>query len=122
MLDIPTLTEILLLESFPVTQRDDKLSSALKKKTVLSRISLLILNDWPAKMTENNFKLHFSRPNELSVHQDCVIRCSRIVKPTVLQKHVMILLPNGHPAILKMQVLQATMCDGLIWAVPSIMQ
>lgn len=68
----------------------------------------MILNGWPAKMTDNKFKPYFNRCNELNVHQNCVLWGSRVVIPTVLQKHILLLLHNGHSGIVKMKGLART--------------
>ena len=102
--EVPVPSEVLLLETAPVTQLDVKLlSAATKKDPILSRVSLMILNGWPTKLPDEEFRPYFSRRNELSIHQNCVLWGSRVIIPTVLQKDVLRLLHNGHPGIVRMK-------------------
>ena len=96
--------DVLLLEQIPVTQLNSKsIAEATKKDPVLSRISLMILNGWPSRVDDENFKPYFTRTNALSVHQDCVVWGSRVIIPSVLQKNVLSLLHDSHPGIVRMK-------------------
>lgn len=98
------LSDVLLLETAPVTQLNSKLiASSTKKDPILSRVSLWILNGWPPKNSDPNFKPYFTRKNELSVHRDCILWGSRVIIPPDLQGEVLTLLHNAHPGIVRMK-------------------
>lgn len=102
--DPPAPSDVLLLETAPVTQLDSALvSAATKKDPVLSRVLLMTMNGWPSKLSDEKFKPYFCRRNELSVHQNCVLWGSRVIIPTSLQREVLTLLHNGHPGIVRMK-------------------
>lgn len=79
----------------------------------MSKVHQLIVSGWPSsKHVSDDIKPYFVVRNELSVLSDgTVVRGERVIVPSVLRQHVLLLAHEGHPGIVRMK----QKCREVLW-------
>lgn len=89
-------------ESLPVTV--DEIRRATDHDPVLSRVKDSIRRGWSYN-TDNMLDSYFSRRDELSLHQGCIIWGMRVVVPLKLRQRILDELHEGHLGMVKVKSL-----------------
>ena len=64
---------------------------------VLAKVRNLVLQGWPASVTDEEMRLYFNKQNELSIEGGCVLRGTWVVVPLMIKKQVIELLLGQVP-------------------------
>jgi hypothetical protein len=88
------------LESLPVTA--DMVRRCTRTDVELSQVYDYVLSGWP-KVTASNLKAFYSRRNELSVTQGCIVWGTRVVIPKSLREQLLKEVHTGHLGIVRMK-------------------
>ena len=98
-----------ILNDTPVT------AALVAEETLADNVLVKALNftksGWPEKVYDENLKPFFSRKNELSVDQNCLLWGTRVVIPKSLQKQVLNIIHEEHTGIVKMKGI----ARGVVW-------
>ena len=89
-------------DNLPVTS--DKVRKETRKDSVLSQVYEASMNGWSWSHNKQDYmKPFYSRRNEISVHQGCLMWGIRVIIPTKLREQVLEELHEGHMGIVKMK-------------------
>jgi hypothetical protein len=75
------------------------------KDPILSQVLRFVLSGWPAKSPNKDFAPYFTKKNELSVLDGCLLWGSRVIVPPPGRKGVLEELHETHPGVSKMKSL-----------------
>lgn len=89
-------------ETLPVTV--DEIRRATDRDQVLSRVKNCIMRGWTYN-TDCTLDPFFSRRNELSLHQGCIVWGMRVVVPQKLRQLLLDELHEGHLGVVKVKTL-----------------
>ena len=96
------------LESLPITVVD--IRKATQSDKILSQVLHFTREGWPHSPTEE-LKPYFSRRQEISIEDNCLLWGIRVIIPNSLRKYLLTELHKDHPGIVKMKVL----ARGHVW-------
>lgn len=96
-------------EQLPVTSQ--QIRRETQRERILSRVLDYVKNGWTSESNDPLLKGYFSRRNELSLFQGCLLWGNRVVIPTKLRARVLDMLHLSHPGIVKMKGL----ARGYVW-------
>ena len=99
--DILLLTE--QLSSSPITAKEIKVMT--EKDQVLSKVLHFVLHGWPQTKVEEELRPYYTRRNELSHFDGCLLWGSRVIVPPQAQETVLKILHEGHPGSTRMKQL-----------------
>ena len=105
--DILQLTEQLSLS--PVTSKN--IQVLMKKGRVLTKVLNFVLHGWPHTKVDEELRSYFSRRNELSHFDGCLLWGSRVIVPPPVQETVLKILHEGHPGSTRTKQL----ARGYVW-------
>ena len=71
---------------------------------VLSQVKRMMLHGWPIKVTEE-LRPYFNCRSELSLHEGCILRGSRIIVPESVRTKLLNELHDAHPGVVRMKAL-----------------
>ena len=97
------------LEELPVTARD--IATATRKDPVLGRVYDFTLHGWPQALDDQALQPYFSRKQELSVDQGCVLWGLRVVVPEKYRVRLSDDLHQEHHGICRMK----SLARGYFW-------
>lgn len=96
---------VLLMEHLQDTPTDvAAIRKATSRHPILSRVLHLVRNGW-FNHCQEDLKPYYSRRNELSVQDCCLLWRNRGVVPPSLQSTVLVELHSGHPGVSRMKSL-----------------
>ena len=98
---VSTVFNIHQLAALPVTSR--QIAEATRRHPILSRVLHYTKVGWPAVLTEQTMQPYWSRRNELSVEQGCLLWGIRVIVPVKLQGQVLMELHRSHTGIARMK-------------------
>ena len=98
----PTVFNISRIESLPVTAQ--AIHQASRNDPILSKVSQYTRWGWPTQVPES-LKSFFTRRNELTLEDDCLLWGIWVVIPTTLQPQLLQELHKDHPGISRMKAL-----------------
>ncbi|XP_058858757.1 uncharacterized protein K02A2.6-like [Acipenser ruthenus] len=103
---VPMPTEtVLLLEWLSTSPLDARqVSKATERDPVLSRIRRMVTNGWVG-LPNRETKPYFSRKQEISIMEGCLLWGARVIIPPTLRLQVLKLLHEAHPGIVRMKCL-----------------
>ncbi|XP_061170894.1 uncharacterized protein K02A2.6-like [Saccostrea echinata] len=109
--DVTELYMIQQLESLPVSSKEVQRGTV--KDTTLKVVYDMTASGWPASANNlsEELKAYFSRRNEISIYQGCLLWGIRVIIPQDLRSRVLEELHEGHPGIVKM----ITVARSLVW-------
>ncbi|XP_014361064.2 uncharacterized protein K02A2.6-like [Papilio machaon] len=85
--------------SLPITVKE--LANETSRDTILHRVLKYVLNGWPKKETNPNFKPYFLCRNQLSLENGCLMRGHKVVVPSSLRQKILDELHTSHLGIVK---------------------
>ena len=91
------------IDSLPVSASDVKRET--RRDPTLSKVLDLTLNGWTDKPQDERLKPYYTRRNELSVENGCLMWGIRVIIPIKLRNKVLDELHEGHLGIVKMKEL-----------------
>ena len=91
------------IEYLPMTHAD--IQRETKRDKTLSQVYEQVQNGWQFQQKGSLLAPFYSRRNELTIHQGCLLWGIRVVIPTKLQSKVLNLLHSTHPGIVRMKSL-----------------
>ncbi|KAL9975231.1 hypothetical protein ACROYT_G012365 [Oculina patagonica] len=97
------------VDELPITAGD--LASATRKDPVLARVYDMTLHGWPQAIEDPLLQPYFSRREELSVDQGCVLWGLRVVIPGRYQDRLLDELHQEHHGICRMK----SLARGYLW-------
>ena len=80
-----------------------KVKQWIARDPVLSRIKQFVQQGWPSVVEDIKLQPYFTRKNELSVHEGCLLWRSRVVIPPQGREKVTKILHDSHPGIVRMK-------------------
>ena len=89
---------VCFMDELPISAKTVRYET--KKDSVLIKIMYYVINGWPHKVTDN-LEPYYRCRDELSIEQECLIRGSRVVIPTNLQRQILNQLHIDHIGIVK---------------------
>ena len=90
------------LAESPVTARQIKIWTA--KDPVLARVVQFLQQGWPCSVQSSpELEPYFTKKDELSLYEGCILWGTRVVVPTPGREAVLIELHEGHPGIVRMK-------------------
>ena len=94
-----------VIEGMPATPRRlQEIHQAQEEDSIFQQLMLFCREGWPHhSKLKGNFKLYKPVADELSVQSGLLLRGSRIVIPTALQKEILVKFHTGHLGITKCQ-------------------
>ncbi|XP_061164466.1 uncharacterized protein K02A2.6-like [Saccostrea echinata] len=97
--DVTELYMIQQLESLPVSSKEVQRGTV--KDTTLKVVYDMTASGWPASANDlsEELKAYFSRRNEISIYQGCLLWGIRVIIPQDLRSRVLEELHEGHPGI-----------------------
>ena len=87
--------------SMPVSAKE--ISEETRKDVVLSKVLHYVRNGWPSHLEDDTLKEFFSRRNELSVDQDCLLWGMRVVIPPKFRDRLLEELHQEHTGVVRMK-------------------
>ena len=105
--DVPLPGEtILLVEHLNGTPvHAEEIKEWTQLDPILRKVTHYIHNGWKDKNTDYKLRPYFSRRNELSTHEGCILWGSRVLIPEPGRGNLPNLLHEGHPGIVPMKSL-----------------
>ncbi|XP_039192295.1 uncharacterized protein K02A2.6-like, partial [Crotalus tigris] len=97
------ILSIQALPELPLSARDVAAESGTDH--TLSRVRSWVLSGWPEHCPSPEFQSFWSKRNELSLSQGCLLWGNRVVIPTSMRTRVLESLHEGHPGIVRMKAL-----------------
>ena len=91
------------IEYLPMTHVD--IQRETKRDKTLSQVYEQVQNGWQFHPKGSLLAPFYSRRNELTIHQGCLLWGIRVVLPSKLQSKVLNLLHSTHPGIVRMKSL-----------------
>ncbi len=91
------------VDELPVSARD--IAQATRKDPTLCKVWNYTVNGWPNYVSEENLKPYFTRRNELSEDQGCVLWGMRVIIPPKYRSRLLDELHHEHPGICRMKAL-----------------
>jgi hypothetical protein len=88
------------VETLPVTA--DIIGRYTRKDTELAQVYEFVSTGWPSKAPPN-LQAYYSRRNELSLSQDCLIWGTRVIIPKSLRPQLLKEVHTGHVGIVRMK-------------------
>lgn len=102
--DVPQLGEVFLLEGTPEgLVKAEEVAKMTRKDQVLSTVMYWVLHGWPEEKPKDLFSTFYSRREELSVYNGCLLWGHRVVVPKKLQENVLKILHASHPGVVRMK-------------------
>ena len=97
---------ILLVERLDGTPvHAEEIEEWTQSDPLLRQVMNFIQNGWKEKNSNEKLRPYFSRRNELSTHEGCILWGSRVVIPEPGREKLLDLLHEGHPGIVRMKSL-----------------
>jgi len=84
---------------------ENELVESTQKDVTLSKVIEHVRNGWPQKVDDPSLTAFFSRRQDLSIVNGCVLNGERIVVPARLRGRILLQLHRGHPGIQRMKAL-----------------
>ena len=81
-----------------------QLCKATRADLVLSKVLNFLRSGWPSNIPDP-VKPYFSRRDELSIEEGCVLWEMRVIVPKKLQSEVLNMLHKGHVGMVKMKMI-----------------
>ena len=81
-----------------------QVGKATRADPVLSKVVHYLKSGWPVKVSDT-LKPYFTRRDELSIEEGCILWGIRVIVPKKLQSSVLDLLHEGHVGIVKMKMI-----------------
>ncbi|XP_039204570.1 uncharacterized protein K02A2.6-like, partial [Crotalus tigris] len=103
------ILSIQALPELPLCARD--VAAETGTDHTLSRVRSWVLSGWPEHCPSPEFQSFWSKRNELSLSQGCLLWGHRVVIPTSMRTRVLESLHEGHPGIVRMKALARS----LLW-------
>ncbi|XP_039202919.1 uncharacterized protein K02A2.6-like, partial [Crotalus tigris] len=97
------ILSIQALPELPLSARD--VTAETGTDHTLSRVRSWVLSGWPEHCPSPEFQSFWSKRNELSLSQGCLLWGNRVVIPTSMRTRVLESLHEGHPGIVRMKAL-----------------
>ena len=91
---------------FPITAKD--IGKATSLDPVLTKVFDFIMTGWPESCEEENLKPYYTRKNELSSEQNCVLWGFRVIISQVYREKILKELHWEHPGICAMKAIART--------------
>ena len=91
------------LDELPVDSKD--ISRHTRRDPVLARVLEYTLVGWPNHVTEEKLKPYFTRRNELTADQGCVLWGMRVIIPPLLRNRLLQGLHEEHHGIVYMKAI-----------------
>jgi transposase InsO family protein len=98
---------MIAISSLPITAK--QIAHATRNDPVMSRILHFLRTGWPDQVATEWSQFH-RRRTELSIEEDCVLWGTRVVVPEKYRGHLLGLLHEGHPGIVKMKSVARMHC------------
>lgn len=89
------------VDELPITAK--QIAEATRKDPVLAKAYDFTLSGWPGHCSDENLKPYFTRRDELSTDQGCLIWGTRVVIPPQFQAKLLQELHEDHPGIVRMK-------------------
>jgi hypothetical protein len=93
----------------PITARD--VAKATGLDPILSQVLGYVQHGWPSHVDNENLKPYLSRRRELSIDKQCITWGNRVVIPQILREHVLSLVHELHPGVVRSKLL----CRSFFW-------
>ena len=90
-----------MFDKLPVTSANVRCET--RKDYILSRVYECIMTGWPHKCHDPILQPFYSRRNEYTVHQGCILWCTKVVIPEKLRPLVLEEIHRGHLGIVRMK-------------------
>ena len=90
------------IDKMPVTNQ--QLERATRKDPILSKVLHYTKRGWPERV-EEELKPYWSRRQELTIEQNCLLWGIRVVLPVSLQEKVMQEIHQNHPGMVRMKAI-----------------
>ena len=87
----------------PITAKE--IAESTRKDKVLARVLEYTLSGWPEDMNDDELSVYFTRRNELSCDQGCLLWGMRVVIPSKLQQRMLEELHHKHLGVVSMKAL-----------------
>ena len=100
-LDSVDTLHISLFDKLPVTSANVRCET--RKDCILSRVYECIMTGWPHKCHDPILQPFYSRRNEYTVHQGCILWGTKVVIPEKLRPLVLEEIHSGHLGIVRMK-------------------
>jgi hypothetical protein len=95
---------ILLMDHMETTPvKVDQIKAWTRKDPVLSKVLKYVLQGWPHQCPSEEFRPFFTRKNELSVEDHCILWGSRVIIPPPGREAVIKELHETHPGVSRMK-------------------
>ncbi|XP_048770688.2 uncharacterized protein K02A2.6-like [Ostrea edulis] len=101
-LDSAHVFHIAQLEALPVSADEVKRRTA--RDPVLARVYEATMRGWNDS-TDQDLQPYFSRRNEITVHQGCLLWGIRVIIPEPLKQDILLMIHEGHLGMVKMKSL-----------------
>lgn len=109
VLDSAHVFHLSQLEGLPVSASEVKRRTA--RDSVLSRVYEATMRGWHDVM-DNDLQPYFSRRQEITVHQGCLLWGFRVIIPEPLWKGILSMNNEGHMGVVKMKAMLEVMSGG----------
>ena len=90
------------MERIPITA--SKIREATRDDPVLSRVVHCVLHGWPVAIP-GELKIYYSKQEEFTVEDGCLLRGTRVVIPAKYQAAVLSELHLNHPGVVRIKSL-----------------
>ena len=97
--------EDLILHLSATSVNSSQIAEWTASDPTLSQVKHYVLTGWPSKPPGKEFIPYFSRKNELTTLNGCILFCSRAVVPPQGQQSVLTELHETHPGVTRMKQL-----------------
>lgn len=81
-----------------------QIAQLTRTNSELARVYKFVMEGWPMQV-EENLKVFFTKRNELSTEQGCVLWGTRVIVPSKIRKAVLKEIHSGHQGIVKTKAL-----------------
>jgi hypothetical protein len=91
------------IEHLPVTSA--VIERETRRDNVLARVHDHVANGWKDANTYEMLKPFYSRRNEITLYQGCLLWGIRVIVPVKLRTQILNLLHESHPGVVRMEAL-----------------
>ena len=102
-MDAEEVFHVSQIELLPVTS--EVIRRETRRDGNLSKIYEQVVNGWNIACENEQLKPYHNRRNELTVSQGCLLWGIRVIVPVKLRSHILTLLHESHPGIVRMKAL-----------------
>ena len=96
----PTIFDVAQLDALPV--QASVVASSTRSDPLLSKILAWLRTGWPTRVPEP-FSQYWTRRNELTLQDNCILWGIRVVVPEGLRSQILTELHRGHPGIVRIK-------------------